>query len=305
MSEWLMYFQHAKDYVRARTLIAAVLAASLAAIGCSDLTGPNATRSTQSIDETTRTSEAEGAPADTPGGRNADVRVAHLSPDAPAVDIYVGTEPGPSTPTIGGLTYPNFAPDEAGDYVELSPGSYDIAVTPQGADTPQVIDVDGLELRPNTDYTILAVGELSPEGDEPGIQAVPLVDNADEETTLPPRDKALVRFVHASPDAGTVDIAVDGTTVLSDVSFATASAYLEVAPGSRTVEIIKGGRTVLTVQPDLEAGTKVTAYVIGNATAEDGDAQLSAVTSLEATNPAGTGELSGDRDEVEDEAEQD
>jgi hypothetical protein len=96
---------------------------------------------------------------------------------------------------------------------------------------------------------------------------------------------------------------VDGTTVLSDVSFATASAYLKVAPGSRTVEIRKGGSSVLEVPADLEAGTKVTAYVIGNASPEEGDAGLSAVTSPEATRPGGTGERAEDRRDEEDETD--
>ncbi len=223
-------------------------------------------------------------------GGDIEVRVGHLSPHAPAVDVYVGVEPGDGAPAIPGLTYPNFAPNAGGDYLSLPSGAYDIAVTPAGG-LAQVIDVDGLGLDPNKDYTILAVGELSPEGDEPGIQALPLVDNGEGDPALPPRSKTLVRFVHASPDAGAVDIAVDGKVVLSGVTFATASRYLQVAPGERTVEILKNGAAVLTIPATLTAGTKITAYVIGNATPEEGDAALSAVTSLDATSPAGTGPL--------------
>jgi len=107
-------------------------------------------------------------------------------------------------------------------------------------------------------------------------------------STLPPADKTLVRFVHASPDAGSVDVAVDGTTVLSGVTFGTASSYLEVAPGERTVEVLKGGEAVLTLDPELEAGTKITAYVTGNAAPEEGNASLGATTTLEAVNPSKT-----------------
>ncbi|PEN11459.1 hypothetical protein CRI94_15615 [Longibacter salinarum] len=224
-------------------------------------------------------------------GPIADVRVGHLSPDAPAVDVYVGVEPGEGSPAIPNLSYANFAPNADGDYVGLRFGTYDIAVTPAGAAGPQVIDVDGLSLDANKDYTILAIGELSPENGEPGIQALPLVDNGDDEPALPPRDKTLVRFVHASPDAGAVDIAVDGQIVLVGVTFAAASPYLEVASGDRTVEILKGGTAVLTIPVGLVEGTKITAYVIGNATPEPGDAALSAVTTLDATSPGGTGPL--------------
>lgn len=263
-----------------------LIAFGLLLLGCDgqgSLTGSDGTAANTQV----------GPPANPGGGQGsgttAEVRVAHLSPDAPKVDVYVDKEPD-EDPMIGGLEYQDFSPSaSSGDYLPLESGSYDIAVTPAGETSPQAIDVDGLNLEPNKDYTILAVGELEPEGEEPGIQALPLVDNADEETALPPRDKTLVRFVHASPDAGAVDIAVDGATVLEGVTFGTASGYLEVEPGTRTVEVLKGETAVLGLDQDLEAGTKITAYVIGNASPEAGDSGLNAVTSLEATSPAGTG----------------
>lgn len=244
--------------------------------------------------ETQRPSDRGGGQGD---GTTAEVRVAHLSPDAPAVDVYVGKEPD-GNPTIGGLAYSNFAPGAAGEYVDLDANSYNVTVTPAGETAPKAIDVNDLELKPNKDYTILAVGELSPEGDEPGIRALPLVDNGDDETALPPRDKTLVRFVHASPDAGTVDIGVEGgPTLVSGAEFGDASDYIEMAPGDYTITV---GPGALDVPFTAKAGTKVTAYVIGNNTPEDGDEPLeeddeglSRVTSREATNPGGTGPVGG------------
>ena len=121
-----------------------------------------------------------------------------------------------------------------------------------------------------------------------------------------------MRFVHASPDAGAVDIAVeDGPTLLEGVEFGDASGYLEIAPGDYDIDV---GPGALEVDFEAVAGTKVTAYVIGNvdrgeapmdgplAGVAQEDAELSAVTSVEATNPAGTGDLPGDRhDEGDDE----
>ncbi|MFB6249609.1 MAG: DUF4397 domain-containing protein [Salinibacter sp.] len=244
-----------------------------------------------------------GPPVSTPGdGDSADVRVAHLSPDAPGVDVYVGKAPD-GNPTIGGLAYSTFAPNRSGDYLSLASGTYDIAVTPAPKTSPRVIDTS-LTLAANKDYTVLAIGELSPEGGEPGIQARPLVDNADEDSALPPRDKTLVRFVHASPDAGAVNIAVDGATVLSNVTFGTSSGYVEAEPGKRTIEVQKNGTAVLKRSDfPLTAGEKITVYVIGNAVPENGEASLSAVPSLEATNPAGTGSFV-DRDDEENDDEE-
>ncbi|MFB6151514.1 MAG: DUF4397 domain-containing protein [Haloarculaceae archaeon] len=245
-------------------------------------------------------------------GTTAEVRVGHLSPDAPAVDVYVGKEPD-GDPTVGGLTYTNFAPNAGGSYLDLEKGTYDVAVTPAGATSPQVIDVDGVELGANRNYTVLAVGELAPEGNEPGIRALPLVDNAGDDTALPPADAALVRFVHASPDAGAVDVEVNGSTLLGGVTFGTASGYYE-APSDATVEIVKDGSTVLgPISNPLDDGQKGTAYVVGNATPEDApedgpatdDAGLGAVTTLDATNPSkGRGDRDDDGDEGDEEDEE-
>ena len=244
-------------------------------------------------------------------GTTAEVRVGHLSPDTPAVDVYVGA-PGldptavGTEPVVSGLAYPTFAPDSAGEYLELAAGTYDVSVTPAGVPSLEAIDVDGFELEANRDYTVLAVGELAPEaatfgtGDEPALQALPLVDNGDDDTALPPADATLVRAVHASPDAGAVDVVVtvggQEAGRLEDVVFGTASPYLEL-PTDAEIAVEKDGGTVLgPIANPLEDGQKGSAYVIGNVTPEAGgdgplgaetdDASLSAVTTLDAENPS-------------------
>jgi len=242
-------------------------------------------------------------------GTTAEVRVGHLSPDTPAVDVYVmapGADPGDDgvDPVVEDLPYGEFAPGAGGSYLGVEAGTYDISVTPAGETSPQAIDVDGFELEANKDYTVLAVGEFSPEADDPGIQALPLVDNGDDETALPPADATLVRFVHASPDAGAVDVAVDGDTVLSGVTFGTASSYLE-APADAEVEVLKGDTTVLgPIDNPFDDGEKGSVYVVGNNTPDEDDPaenDLGVVTTLDATNP---GRDRG-RDEEDDEEEED
>lgn len=261
-------------------------------------------------------------------GTTAEVRVGHLSPDTPPVDVYVGA-PGldpadeDTSPTIEWLSYPNFAPNAGGTYLDLDAGTYDVSVTPAGVPSVEAIDVDGLELAANSDNTILAVGELAPEAatfgeaDEPGIRPLPLVDNDDEDTALPPADATLLRAVHASPDAGAVDIvvSVDGNEAarLEGVTFGTAGPYLE-APADATVAVEKNGSTVLgPIANPLDDGQKGSAYVVGNVTPEDGgdgplgaevdDAPLEAVTTLDATSPA-RGRGRGDDPEDEDEEDE-
>lgn len=256
------------------------------------------------------------------------MRVGHLSPDTPAVDVYVGapgldpTDEG-TNPVVEDLSYPSFAPDSEGSYLELKAGTYDISVTPADSPGIEAIDINGFALDANRDYTVLAVGELDPEeDDEPAIQALPLVDNADDDTALPPADATLIRAVHASPDAGAVDVvvSVDGSEALrlEDVTFGDASAYLE-APENAEISVEKGGIEVLgPIENPLGNGEKGSAYVIGNVTPEEGgdgplgaetdDAPLSAVTTLDATNPSrgrgGDEEAEEEEEEAEEEEEE-
>lgn len=62
---------------------------------------------------------------------------------------------------------------------------------------------------------------------------------------------AYVRVVHASPDAPNVDVIVDGTTVLTDVPFGVASAYLSVDEGERRVQVNVTGTTTTVIDATL------------------------------------------------------
>lgn len=91
-----------------------------------------------------------------PASGQAKVKVYHLSPDAPAVDVKVA---GGDT-LIPGLAFPN-----ASDYLEVPAGSYDLQVTPAGA-SDVVIDLAGTALEAGKIYSVFAtdvVAEITPE----------------------------------------------------------------------------------------------------------------------------------------------
>ena len=73
-----------------------------------------------------------------------------------------------------------------------------------------------------TYYTVAALGTQSS-----GFSLKAFVDN-----NWVRDEKAKVRVYHLSPDAGPVDVAVGGTTVIKDLTYKHASGYLTVAPGS-------------------------------------------------------------------------
>jgi LPXTG-motif cell wall-anchored protein len=191
------------------------------------------------------------------------VRVVHASPDAPAVDVWVDGSVAFSNAPFQGIT----------DYAALSPATYNVQVTPTGATEPAVIDAD-LDLAANTDYTVVAVGMLA------DIEPLVLVDN----NSAPAAGKAHVRFVHASPDAPAVDIAVanGGPVLFSNVPFKGVGDYLPVDAGTYDLEArIAGTDTAALSVPGvmLDEGSVYTIFAMGLA---DGEPALTAVPSVDA-----------------------
>jgi len=62
-----------------------------------------------------------------------------------------------------------------------------------------------------------------------------------------------LRLLHASPDAPNIDVLYSGTTLLTNVAYAEASAYLKAKAGSRRIEVRATGDTtdVIDVSPNF------------------------------------------------------
>jgi hypothetical protein len=73
---------------------------------------------------------------------------------------------------------------------------------------------------------------------------------------------AMVRVVHASPDAPNVDIWVDGSTVLTDVPFTAVSDYLSLPPGDYEIAVSATGDTTPVIGPLTLTFEGDTAYTI-------------------------------------------
>jgi hypothetical protein len=172
------------------------------------------------------------------------VRIAHLSPDAPAVDVYVNGSRAVSVAAFKDVT----------GYLPVTAGSVNIRVTPAGATSPAVIDAT-VSFNAGGNYTVAATGLLA------GIQPIVLQD--DRGTT----SQAKVRFVHASPDAPAVDIAVTGGPVLfANVPFRQATPYPQVAPATYDLEARPAGSSAVALQVPgvaLSSGTNYTIFAVG------------------------------------------
>jgi hypothetical protein len=97
------------------------------------------------------------------------LRVAHTSPDAPAVDVQAKLF-GRWVPIVRGLEF-----GEATGYLLLPAWSYRLRIVAAGTDTV-VKDLGRVGLRGSTSYTAWAVGFLTPNDDYPGFGVFVSVD---------------------------------------------------------------------------------------------------------------------------------
>ena len=179
---------------------------------------------------------------------DADLRVAHLSPDAPNVDVYVD----------GDAVLEDVPFRAASDYLDLPAGEYDVMITAAG-DADTVVFDETLALS-DGEFTAAAVGELAEENQPFAVEVY-------EDDVSDPGDEARIRLIHASPDAPNVDVTVDGEPLFTDVPFGAAGAVevpaddyeLEVRPATEDVD----GDVVATFDVSPEAGTVYTAFAVG------------------------------------------
>ena len=186
-----------------------------------------------------------------------EVRIAHLSPDAPPVDVWVdGTRVLSSVPFKA-----------VSDYLTVEAGTHRIQVTPAGASEPVVIDAT-VTLAGTTSYTVAATGLLGT-GD---LSPVVLIDERGARS-----DEARVRFVHAAPDAPAVDVAANGGPVIfRNVSFRQSEGYLSVDPGPYSLQVRPAGATTVVLNLEnitLRGNDSYTAFAVGRL----GDGSLTAV----------------------------
>jgi hypothetical protein len=173
------------------------------------------------------------------------VLAVHSSPDAPAVDLYVdGAKVG------SGLAYPGNT-----SYLSVNAGTRAVAVKVAGTSTT-VLSAD-LPIAANTNYSVFAVDSVS------NLSALVLTDDL----SAPASGKAHVRFIHLSPDAPAVDVALAGGSVLfGNKSFKEYTAFTPLDAGTYDLEVrLAGTSTVALPLPGiaLTAGKIYTVFAKG------------------------------------------
>jgi len=204
-----------------------------------------------------------GMDTDTDGGMDTEtpsetarVRAAHMSPDAPNVDIYVD----------GNAALEDVPFRAVSDYLEVPAGPHQFTITEAGNQDNAVFDQEvTLEAE---DYTLVAAGELTSEDTD--FQVLPLLDDNSD----PGGNQARLRAVHVSPDAGAVDVTVSAGAVLFDGVEFTDSAYVSVEANDYTAQVRpdtmeNDGEVVYDADVSLNGGTVYTAFASGYLSPDD------------------------------------
>ena len=109
------------------------------------------------------------------------------------------------------------------------------------------------------------------------------------EGDMPPAGDAMLRVAHLAPDAPNVDVAVDGTTVLTDVPFETVSDYLSLTTGEHQITVTPtgGSEAVFDQTVPLESGPQ-TAAAIGEVSGANQAFTVTLLTDDDTTPEAGS-----------------
>ena len=208
-------------------------------------------------------------PQDGPDAGSAMLRAVHASPDAPAVDVYAE---GISIPLFTALAY-----GDASLYASVPAGMYNVQLRahPSTEADAVVYETGMIELAANQTITAIASGFLTSADPADEFRVLPFV----EDWGVP--QSALVRIVHAGPDAPSVDIDVgdDGSVDYSDLArFADTGAAGIALPSGEALQVgirVAGGdRVTAFTTPALPDGEEIFVIATGSlvepARADDG-----------------------------------
>jgi len=204
-----------------------------------------------------------------PDAGSAMLRAVHASPDAPTVDVYAE---GIAVPLISALAY-----GDASLYFPVPAGTYNIQLRehPSTEADPVAFETGPIDVAANQKITAVASGFLASLDEADKFRILPLV----EDFGAP--QSALVRIVHAGPDAPSVDIDVgdDGVVDYPDLArFADTGAAGIALPSGEALQVgirVAGGdRVTAFTTPPLPDGEEIFVIATGTLTsparADDG-----------------------------------
>ena len=153
------------------------------------------------------------------------LRLAHLSPDTPAVDVYVDSVADPST----GQVFPGVDYGTVSQYQDVPPGTYAISMRAAGADadSPPVLSTT-VQVGSASARTVAGVGPFA----DLGLEVL------QDDLTPPPAGSSRLRVIAAAAAADTLDVAVTvGPALAIDLAFADATGYVDVPACATSITV--------------------------------------------------------------------
>ena len=206
------------------------------------------------------------AQAEAPDGTGL-LRLAHLSPDTPAVDVYVDSVADPTAGvSLEGVSY-----GAVSDYQDVTTGTYTVSMREAGAsrDTPPVLSTT-VEVTGDTARTVAGVGLFA----DLGLTII------DDSLQTPPAGQSRIRVLGGAANAPTLDVTLPGgAAVATDLAFADTGDYVDVPAGTTMLAVSAGDQAPNQLPVDLAAGSVYSLVVL------DGDAGLTVRPVLDAAGP--------------------
>jgi hypothetical protein len=192
--------------MKTHPILVAICSAALAA-ACSDRPGTQTTEDTAA-----RTAEERD---------QALMRIIHAIPEAPPADVYAADQK-----TFTGVQF-----GQATAYKAVPEESFKLTLKAAGTESSPVLVEAQQDVKAGKRYTVLAM---------PDRDGAAKLDVFTDEQLVPPPDKALVRVIHAAPEAGSV--AVYSTVKTQDpeienIDYAAPARYEVVDPNDVNVSI--------------------------------------------------------------------
>lgn len=178
------------------------------------------------------------------------VRLTHLSPDTPAVNVAL-TSLSNSKDVIK-LVEVGYG--DISDYKRVAVGRYVATMTPPGGSSKSVPAVSQpVTVKANQAYTVAAVGKNA------DLKGVVLRDDL----TPGRQGKAKIRVLQGSFSAAAATVSADGgPTIAKDVKFATATEYATVDAGAWTLRIAPSEGEATSTKTTLASASVNTVIVL-------------------------------------------
>ncbi|MGS0763796.1 DUF4397 domain-containing protein [Syntrophomonas curvata] len=183
---------------------------------------------------------------------NSFIRFLHVSPGAPAVDVYADEN----------LVFQNVAYNEISEYLVVGPEDIHIEVFPAGEKSNPLIDTN-VNIPPSERITIAMIGAPT------DLSLLPIFLPGEPITT----DDGRIRFAHLSPGAPDMSLAVENGPQFDDVAYTQVTDFETIAPGTYNLKLRWAGEDEVLLKETLRVQER-TAYTVYAAGLLDGEPPL-------------------------------